>query len=130
MFSSLKLAVPLILSLMGEIFRADGENRTSVGLKLSILFGLGMTMALISVSRNYMELYHDVVELRYHNVQLRTEVGVLTDEAKSTCNIPTPLEVQCDDYEPPAESYKRIPVQKSHRPPPVSKKDLLSIING
>lgn len=132
MFSSLKLAVPLILSLMGEIFRADGENKTGVGLKLSVLFGLGMTMALISVTRNYMELYHDVVELRYHNVQLRTEVSVLSNEANTACiaTPPTVTEVACKTDTPVAESYKRIPVKQTHRPPAVTKQDLLTIING
>lgn len=131
MFSSLKLAIPLLLQLMGEIFRADGENKSSVGLRLSVLFSLIMIFALVSVTRNYMELYHDVVELRYHNIQLQTEAGALRDEVKTVRKVhANEFTSQCVEEEEVPESYKRPPARKSYPPPTHDRQELLSIING
>lgn len=131
MLGNLKIAIPLLIQLLGEIFRADGEGKSSVGLKIAVLFNLLLIAVVGFTVQHYFQLYHEHTDLRIQHSQVQHERKMCAernDELLERISVTVPVEV-CKEDPPPSDSYKREPVAPPRRPTH-DKEHLLSIVNG
>tara|TARA_Y100001960_G_scaffold30840_1_gene26867 strand:- start:3894 stop:4337 length:444 start_codon:yes stop_codon:yes gene_type:complete len=54
--------LPIIIQLMGELFRTDGEQKLGLGIKISLLFNIMLLVVVGYLSTAYFELYRTAVE--------------------------------------------------------------------
>lgn len=110
--------VPVLLQLLGELFRTDGEQKYGLGLKISLLTNIMLLVVIGYLSTAYFELYQTTMDKK-------VEISTLTHAKTEALKDVTELEGEIKDLKTrlgtcetnakvPSDSYKHEPVT----PPP------------
>lgn len=104
-----KFTFPLLIQLLEELFRADGDAKLGFGTKVALLFNITLISALIYVGGSYFEIYTskiksdmDLTARDEEIVQLKTSIKKLETQLVNAG--------QCEICDPPSESYEQSPV--------------------
>lgn len=112
--------VPVLLQLLGELFRTDGEQKYGLGLKISLLTNILLLVVVGYISTAYFELYQTTMEkkveistLTHAKTEALKDVTELKGEIK---DLKTRLGTCEKDAKVPSDSYKHEPVAPTPRP--------------
>ena len=142
----LKEMLPLVLQLLSELFRTDGEQKIGLGLKIAVLICCMLSAVSWYLGVSYFELYHTTLEAK-------VEVKRLTSVENELSSDLIELESAIDDYKKrlgkcntttnvPSDSYKQrhrqtltpVPKVNTYKPDVEAEEsyvdDLLRAING
>ncbi len=103
---------PILLQLLGELFRTDGEQKLGLGLKISLLTNIMLLVVVGYLSTSYFELYRTAVE-RKAEVTTVTHtkdkaLGEVTELKAEIKKLETRLGTCIADTKVQSGSYKRV----------------------
>lgn len=112
--------VPVLLQLLGELFRTDGEQKYGLGLKISLLTNILLLVVVGYLSTAYFELYQI-------NMDKKVEISTITHAKTEALKDVTELKVEIKDLKTrlgtcekdakvPSDSYKHGPTLPTPRP--------------
>ncbi len=110
--------LPIVVQLMGELFRTDGEQKLGLGIKISLLVNILLLVVVGYLSTAYFELYRTAVDRKADVVTVTHIKDKALGEVKELKAEIEKLEIRLDVCKPdvvvPSGSYKHVAPEVPH----------------